>query len=323
MIKINSQLVIITTSAILMQIHSIGFWMDQVGPMGIAWSLTLEMMMIWFWWRGIWPMALIASVLLIAGPMHQVTQPSIKSMSAHWQAEKSNLADRAEIAELRASIATYERNSEKRPGWLPKINRVQKRINAAVDRISERERKNPEFRIFGISIKEAIAAAQALTLIIIMTGQAIAISDQRKIAAKNRKTLENNDIDAAKASEFPPPSMSHQPHHGEKIEATKNASAIDEKPDAGPGLTGLSEKQKNALQLISQIPAAINRVTTTQCITQGEWCRANDINQKHLSLAKNHARNLSQGKELAPGDAIRRILHCLDIKQQISHGESH
>lgn len=318
MMKMNSQKLIIITSALLMQIHSIEFWMSQVGAIGFAWSITLEIVMLWLWWRGIWPLALIASALLIAFPMHEITQESIKTLTTHHQAQEANQADLAEVQLLRQSIATYERNSEKRPGWLPKINRIQQRINAAVDRVSDRKTKNATLRFFGISIKEAIAAVQALTLLIIMIAQAIAISDLRKIAAKKRKTLENNSLDIEKDSDFPPAPINLQPYRGAKTEMietqnAKSAPAGSAKPATHPGYT---EAQQKALRLIDQIPAAIRSETKDKGVSQGTWCDGHGINQKHLSLAKNHRRQLEQRKEVAPAAALEQILTALNITNQ-------
>ena len=71
-------------SMVLMQIHSIDFWMEKAGPSGWAWSIGLEVAMLWFWYenkRRLQVFKYLAAFLLIAGPWYQITAPTFQNLN--------------------------------------------------------------------------------------------------------------------------------------------------------------------------------------------------------------------------------------------------
>ena len=68
----------------LLQYHSIQFWQLFTEPgIGIVWSLVLEGTALWLWYQrhiGTRFLGLCASLLLLAGPLHQVSAPLVAEL---------------------------------------------------------------------------------------------------------------------------------------------------------------------------------------------------------------------------------------------------
>lgn len=282
------RLIVIATSTVLMQMHSIDFWASKVGPIGIAWSLALECVMIWYWWRNLKVMAIAASLLLLFGPIHEITSPALEQIKAHATNSQSIKDGKAEISRLSLALDTYNKNSQDRIGWLTKINKIQNRIDSTTARLQKLRSATSPFDLWQ-SI--SIIATQTATLLIVMIAQIISISDHRKSIEAQKKAAQQQQLSA------------------ERIEIAKNRKIAISK-STNPATPKL---QPSTLldQLIEKIPQAIE--IATKDISQADWCQANGITEKHLSLAKNHRAKVEQNKEIAPLKALEKIIHALGI----------
>ena len=287
---------IVLTAACLMQWHSIQFWVNQIGYSGVGWSLMLEVVVIWFWWSNRTALALIASLLLVMGPIHEITEPALTNIKHQEQANNLNNIDSAEIIRLENSLKTYEKNSESRIGWSGRIDRIQKQINEINGQIKERISNNSNFDFIESS---SIALAQALALLIIMTAQALAISEIRK---KSKLILSDN-------------FEKEIPNNIEIAPKKENRNSSEK-----PLLKIVKKPEENGSELIDLIPLALKKVMLKEKINQAQWCKKNDVSAKNLSLAKTHLTRLSENKEVAPASELKRICEKLGIVKTESQG---
>jgi len=168
----------------IIQFHSIAFWSDNVdATIGWAWSLMIEAAGLWLWYRpgiGSRMLGLLASLLLLAGPLYQIATPAVDSMV---KATISTTTHEQQVRMLRTQIAqdaqlvrTYARNSEKRTGWLVAIQDIQKRMDAARKQLATLQANKPEpiaskgLRVF------LLVLLQALGLILIQVSNVLAIT---------------------------------------------------------------------------------------------------------------------------------------------------
>lgn len=134
-------LTVIVGAVALLQTHSIQFWMESVGTMGIAWSILLEVVALWLWWQRRWllqGLGVVASLMLLAGPLYQVGSPLVSSVSAmetakQFQQLKGETLQR-KAAILESSLETALSNSEERGGWL---NDIQESRGLALDTLDD------------------------------------------------------------------------------------------------------------------------------------------------------------------------------------------
>ncbi|WP_428242993.1 hypothetical protein [Gynuella sp.] len=126
----------------IMQSHAIEFWSQYTGKLGVVWSLMLEGAALWLWaQRSISRnlMALVASALVLTGPLYQVSAPAI----AQWQqstAQPELLHKREQQlqdqrATLTANLATYNANSESRIGWAGRIDDANQALASVNDQL--------------------------------------------------------------------------------------------------------------------------------------------------------------------------------------------
>ena len=165
-------ILIITISAVLMQFHSIAFWMEYAGNTGVGFSLALEVVALWLWWQRCNWLAVIASALLIGGALFQLSAPVIENIYRNDNSQKLAVMHRAEIKQLTESLSRYDQNSAERLGWSVRIDRAQSELTQA--------RKNLKQALAPQKIETAaqlslILFMQALALILFMIAQTIAI----------------------------------------------------------------------------------------------------------------------------------------------------
>jgi hypothetical protein len=117
---------------IVLQIHGIRFWHEHGGWQGWLWSVVLCVVTVWFWLHHKRVIRLVfgvlASVLLLAGPLWQVGAPLSVAIDAREVQQQSSvlqleMLQRSE-AELSATLDVYLRNSESRSGWAPIIDKA-------------------------------------------------------------------------------------------------------------------------------------------------------------------------------------------------------
>jgi len=134
----------------LLQAHGIAFWSSKLGYYGMAWSLLLEAIALWLWSRtalGNRLLAVLASVLLLLGPLYQVGTPILEGLASVEHSDRARAKEipivETEIRDLDRQLATFTANSEKRSGWLPAIEATQAQFAKARERLAALYRDPP------------------------------------------------------------------------------------------------------------------------------------------------------------------------------------
>jgi hypothetical protein len=134
----------------LLQAHGIAFWSSKLGPYGIAWSVLLEAIALWLWSRparGCRILGVLASVLLLLGPLYQVGTPILEGLASAEHSDRARAKAipmvEAEIRGVERQLATFTENSQKRSGWLPVIEATQAQLAKARERLAELYRETP------------------------------------------------------------------------------------------------------------------------------------------------------------------------------------
>lgn len=132
-------LILLVAAIGLMQYHAILFWSEHVDrATGWAWSLLLEGAALWLWssrHAAQRALALVATVLVLAGPLYQVSAPLIAEWQATDRSAVANVERRAalaaEITSLETALNAYLKNSAARVGWAQRIDATQARLDTA------------------------------------------------------------------------------------------------------------------------------------------------------------------------------------------------
>jgi len=168
----------------IIQWHSIAFWSDNVDPaIGWAWSLMIEAAGLWLWYRpdiGSRTLGLLASLLLLAGPLYQVATPALDS---HARAKAMEAARVQSVQTVHAQLAqdaqlmhTYAQNSQKRTGWLPAIQGLQRRMDNARKKLATLTSSKAETVARQGFTVYALVILQTLGLILIQISNVLAIT---------------------------------------------------------------------------------------------------------------------------------------------------
>lgn len=130
-------------AVVLMQKHAWEFWSQYDATFGPLWAVMLEGAALWLWsQRSIAKnaLALVASLLVLAGPLYQVSAPAIQQYQQSTTApalyakrEQQLLADQQRLTD---SLARYNANSETRAGWLGAITGTQAELTAVNDQLT-------------------------------------------------------------------------------------------------------------------------------------------------------------------------------------------
>lgn len=167
-------ILIITISALLMQWHSIAFWLEYAGYTGVGFSLALEVVALWLWWQGRSGLAVVASALLVAGPLFQMSAPVMNTLMNQKNNSALISSYKSEIQQLSNSLNRYDQNSAKRIGWSSRIDRAQRELQEAREKLRGlivQATPDSPTRLY------MIVLMQALALMIIMRSQIIAVKE--------------------------------------------------------------------------------------------------------------------------------------------------
>ncbi|MGH8469368.1 MAG: hypothetical protein ACREVY_10435 [Gammaproteobacteria bacterium] len=172
---------VLATCIGILQWHGIQFWGAQVGQAtGWAWSLTLESAGLWLWWTGRRALGLCASVLLLVGPLHIVSEPLLADLgrAEHVDTARERLIPTAEarIVSLERELTGFLANSRERAGWLPPIQDTQARLDAARAELGRLYSERPEAGGLGWRAR-AVIALQAMALCLFQIAAVFGICD--------------------------------------------------------------------------------------------------------------------------------------------------
>lgn len=188
--------IVVITSIILMQIHSIQFWQQYDSLFGWAWSLALEVCMLWLWYKNQLVVArILAAALLIAGPWYTLTAPTISTLEQVLVTQQKIESVEYRLEQKTKSLERYDNNSDKRSGWSNRIDRIQSdidRLDTKLEVLRDKELgTGVTWRLY------MVASMQATILLIVLMTQLRAVSMLRpkENAKETEKKVEIEDDD--------------------------------------------------------------------------------------------------------------------------------
>ncbi|MBU0499522.1 MAG: hypothetical protein KJ558_07060 [Gammaproteobacteria bacterium] len=154
------------------------FWTGVVGKPGIAWALVMEAVALFLWYRGNRLMAVLASLIVITGPLYVLSYPVLSESIEKGVNAALIIESRAEIASLESSLTQYQGNSGRRSGWADRIDQARRRLDEARGELrdllqQERGKRQGFQRVIVVSL-------QVAAVILMMVAQILAVSDLRK-----------------------------------------------------------------------------------------------------------------------------------------------
>lgn len=134
--------------------------------------------MLWLWCKGkLWPVRYLAVIILIAGPLYQLTAPTVETLQRHDLLQSQIVILQAEVDQLTASLKRYENNSATRYGWKGSIDNIASALPSARENLLMAEEA---LSILGPMWRHYIVTVMMLAvLIIVMIAQINAVTDMR------------------------------------------------------------------------------------------------------------------------------------------------
>ena len=179
----------------ILQWHAIAFWTVHTGPLGWMWAVGIEGAAVWLWWRPervVRVIGLVASVLSLAGPLHQVGYPVLEAVE---RAEAAEVARVSRIEVLRGtlqaekeSLRHYQHLSGKRLGWASRIDRAQERIDEANDELTH---LMSERRSGGHAWGLVVVGMEALALVLL---QVVVVLSVRSLAVESKPVVHKSPV---------------------------------------------------------------------------------------------------------------------------------
>jgi len=168
----------------IIQWHSIAFWTEHVNAsIGWVWSVVIEAWSLWLWYRpkaSARALGLLASLLLLAGPLYQIAAPTLADharMEAAEAARVQGVRDvHAQLAQDAQLMHTYAQNSLKRTGWLSAIQGLQARMDGARKRLLKLTAGKAETVTGQGFTVYALVMLQAFGLVLIQVAAVLAIT---------------------------------------------------------------------------------------------------------------------------------------------------
>jgi len=281
-----ASILIIAISALLMQWHSIAFWIEYAGYTGVGFSLALEMVALWLWWqRNLW-LALTASILLISGALFQVSLPTIETLTRNNTNEILVTSYKAEIKQLTNSLIQYDSNSNKRIGWSGRIDRAHQDLSNARSKLRDLlSVKSPETR----TRLYLIVLMQGLALIILMRSQIIAVKGLPFVTENGSKQPKDTEQEKITGSSN---RVLRRNKNTKNIEVVKDLNEFDNRVIAvakkmKEKLTDFNGKQRRLAEHVNVRPADI-------------------------SMAFRHKEKKEEGKEIVSESALVRMEQAME-----------
>lgn len=268
----------------LLQIHGIEFWTGRVGAIGILWSLLLEGVALWLWYQ---PSAsrrtlgLVASLMLLAGPLHQVAVPVLQEMENSKHADSARMAQisivREEISNLERTMETFRRNSEVRTGWLNAIQENEKRLSDA--RQTMRSLQAAPVQSALDWSQHSVVLMQGAALVLFQVTAVLIITSLSSVSKNSSERKQQSPVCTPVETE------------SETLETKQETSS-------NPDVAQLSERLEEHL--------------ARRKLTAKEFSTRHKLNPRDVSLLRNHSRRAAAGKQIAPPGAVRRVAEILE-----------
>lgn len=276
----------------VLQFHGIAFWSDKVGPVGYLWSVLLEATALWLWYqRNVQKRALglLASAMLLFGPLHQVAIPVLQEMESARHTDAARVAQiaivRAEISNLERSLETFRKNSEARTGWLGPIQQNEQRLSEARQTLGS---------LLDAPVQSALDWSQHG--VVLMQGAALVLFQITAVLIiTSLSSVSRN------SSEKKPLESGDSP-----VETVLDAQETPQKRPDTPDVSLLSER--------------LEKYLAQQNLAAKEFAARHKLNARDISLIRNHSRRAAEGKQVAPPGAVRRVAEILESCNRRENG---
>lgn len=280
-------------SILLLQIHAIEFWTDQVGPSGWAWSILLEMVALWLWYQKAITkraFALLASILTLLGPLYSVAEPLLYDVvSAEYSddAKQSRIASlNAEQARLEASIATFRANSEERTGWLRPIEKAENRLIEIGQTLA--------------SLKQTVDSSKTTwqkQVVIVMQLAALVLFQITSVFAIT--TLSNRNDTSTPKSEEKELNTESSPLPEELPVLANSSNVTTLSPNLSRGEFSYTEIVELRSELLENLEL--------QDKTQAQFAEFADVSPRDIVFLKQHERLVREGKRTISAQSLGKI----------------
>ena len=148
-------LLVLLLAVAFLQGYSLVFWGDLLGKSGWGVSVGIEVIHLWAWYRaavtvryaraGWMVLAVVATTLLLAGALHEVTRPLFHTAARIEVAAQERETLEAEAGVLRSNLVAYRdmAASQGRRGWQVDIRRDTARLQAITERLRSLTAQSP------------------------------------------------------------------------------------------------------------------------------------------------------------------------------------
>ena len=274
-------------SMVLMQIHSIAFWMDKAGQSGWAWSIGLEVAMLFFWYenkRRLQVFKYLAAFLLIAGPWYQITSPTFKDLNSVTvlQAEIETAQDA--VTQYAASLKRYEDNSVKFREWGGRIDRATANLKEARAHLSTLRAKGIKHDAPWRS--RTVAGMEAAALFIVLTAQLVAVTVLR---SRNGTTV--------------------------TVLRSRNGTTVTKTVTAKRNVTRNTVIAEHTSERYEKTVKAVAEEITRQVEefgSQAKLCRQTGLRPEYVTAVMNHEEKKKTGGAITP-NGLKKIVDALGM----------
>jgi len=157
-------------------------------------------------------LGLIASTLLLAGPLYQVGMPLAQELGASNEADVARARTigllEGRVASLKRQLSTYLDNSRSRSGWLPAITETERALKEAEADLRALYAAPRETAPHLGTVRRAVIAMQAVALLLFQVTNILAL---RTLAERERQACEREVPDAAMPALGPPATAAPAP----------------------------------------------------------------------------------------------------------------
>jgi len=288
------------------QFHAIEFWSELIGPEGVAWSITIELVAIFAWFctgRGsenkvlIQTVAIGATIIALSGPAVKNLVPIVESISKVnnlLSTYDNRLLEKVKMIEdNRSNLSMARDNSKSRMGWKDTIDRSEANINRLT---REKElmllNKPSVSEIITNSVKGILIT---LTLIIF---QLASVLITRNISAKIKESNSENTRNTQKCALVSGESNKSQnepvvdPESEIALHLVRKAAEKETSSSVIETIDNQLTNQQKEQKIIELSEFMVKYKDDHSYATIREFAKAGKVNEKNLAQLLNHKVNL-------------------------------
>jgi len=187
-------ILIIIVCTILLQAHSIPFWLEQSDSnIGYLWSFTIEGVALWLWLNKRMILATVASAIIILVPLMQLSKPllsEIRLLEANIEIKKLNSLSISQGKKLQDKYLTTN--------WAGTINKNTTHLRSEID--NQRELLSNTSKLKSVYENIFIIVLQSVALIVVLLTQIQAL---RMLAFNDFQIIETKNYDDSEIIETP------------------------------------------------------------------------------------------------------------------------